>query len=629
MPSGPVPVRHPYRAPDWNPLYQCWSEEVGFSKIVSTPSSSAPELRLGAALHPDASAPLGLSSIASLETKLGRKLDYDMHYYQINYAYPGPDLVDDAANGRTPIVSLNCGTYANVDIARGRHDAAIDTMANALKSYGHPVLVRYLWEMNLPTSANSRAGCTGPNDTNAIFNPADFIAAWDHLRARFVADGVTNVKWFWCPNDGGKTFRAYYPGDSQVDYVGADIYDRTPGNIIAFSSHFQATYAAIEKLGAGKPFIVGESAAQSADQVTYFNNQHALFSADPRIVAWVYFDSTGPLGDWRVTPDTADFAAFRALVNPTVATQPGHTRYLLGQYEVQHGLAADLTQRWNKALANTNPYIILTTAQGPATYPPAAFAPPSWGPGTKYLYRWTSEAQMEADLAQRLPNGAVNPHFPPAYVTACMYDNEPATAPMSPANENADPPTYYRRAAAACHRAGKTFIATAGLSGGTGAAPYSSPGRYPTLAAAATAERCNLYGTAPTWDGQDIQSQTAEGSTSAFIQNVTSHINDVHNGTGCGGNLTLPLITAGIGNFDNNSYMKNYHISIAQQEAAMASIPAQYLLWANFGPHPCAPDPLHPECTDGSLSGARGLLDEEQVIGDNVMRPAAWQNAPL
>lgn|GEM_PF-5812543 len=282
---------------------------------TAVPKPSQAALKFGAVLDANPLAPPGLSSIASLESALGRKLDYDTHYYWMTDAFPGPALVDDAANGRTPIVSLSCGGYTNADIAAGRHDVVIDKMANALKGYRQTVLVRYLWEMNSSIASNGRAACAGPNDTTQ-FDAADFIAAWDHLRARFTADGATNVKWYWCPNDSATTLPAYFPGVSQVDYVGVDLYDRTVGNYSAFSTHLQMTYASIEKLAPGAPFIVGETGAMSTDQVTYFHGLKALSATMPAIVAWTYFDTVGPLADWRIQPATPQFTAFRALVAP-------------------------------------------------------------------------------------------------------------------------------------------------------------------------------------------------------------------------------------------------------------------------------------------------------------------------
>jgi beta-mannanase len=274
-------------------------------------------LKFGAYLLPDPAAPAGLSSIASLETALGRKLDYDVHYSSIDEPYPGADLIDDAVNGRTPIVSLGCGTYTNASIAAGTYDAAIDLMANALRTYGNTVLVRYLWEMNAPMSANNRTACAGPDDTNGYFNPTDFVAAWDHLRARFILDGATNVKWYWCPGDSNDTLAPYFPSSAQVDYLGVDVYDRPQYTYPQFAAHVQATYASIENLAPGMPFIVGETGATtSPGQMTFFSSLNALYATMPNVVAWAYFDAIGPQGDWRVQPATAQFAAYKSAVTP-------------------------------------------------------------------------------------------------------------------------------------------------------------------------------------------------------------------------------------------------------------------------------------------------------------------------
>jgi hypothetical protein len=281
-------------------------------------ASAAPTvLRFGAYVHPDPSASPGLSSVATFETALGRKLDLDLHYYPITYAYPGAALLDDAANGRTPIISLKCGIYTNADIAAGVADAALDKMASELKAFGQPVYVRYLWEMNSSLSSTGRTACAGPDDTNGYFNATDFVAAWDHMRARFIADGATNVKWYWCPNDDAATLGPYFPGRSEVDYFGVDVYDRPTESFKWFQTHFRATYTSIVDLAPGLPFIVGETAGTtSSGQIAYFNSLPSFYATMPSIRAWVYFDAVGQLDDWRVQPSTPQFAALQQLVNP-------------------------------------------------------------------------------------------------------------------------------------------------------------------------------------------------------------------------------------------------------------------------------------------------------------------------
>lgn len=281
-----------------------------------TPPPAPTTLKVGAYVAPNASASPGLSSIATLETALGRKLDYDLHYYPLTYKYPGADLEDDAANGRTPIISLKCNGDTNAEIASGSYDAQIDAMATALAAYGNTVVIRYLWEMNSKITSNYPADCAGPDDTNGYFNASDYIAAWDHLRARFILDGATNVKWFWCPDDDANTLPPYFPGASEVDYIGVDIYARPSETYTWYTKHAQAVYASIVALAPGLPFIVGETGTESSEQVTFFNSLQSLYATMPAITAWVYLDGSGALGNWEVQPGTAEFAAFKNAANP-------------------------------------------------------------------------------------------------------------------------------------------------------------------------------------------------------------------------------------------------------------------------------------------------------------------------
>ena len=67
-----------------------------------------------------------------------------------------------------------------------------------------------------------------PNLRAVVGTPAEFIAAWKHVRAIFAQQHVRNVAWVWCPTakgfvPGGNA-AAYYPGNDEVDWVCADAY---------------------------------------------------------------------------------------------------------------------------------------------------------------------------------------------------------------------------------------------------------------------------------------------------------------------------------------------------------------------------------------------------------------------
>jgi len=192
--AGAVP-HYPARslAPPQGALFGAWAQPVNLS--VVNPKESA---------------------VASFERTIGRKLAIDSLYtlwaapMPVEYAAAQWDL----RHGTIPMISW---AAARTDlIAAGRYDSLIRARALELKSLHGPVLLRWFSEMTL-----------GSNRRYAV-SPASYIAAWRHMHAIFVAAGATNVRWVWCPSI--KAFaqgdaQAYYPGQSYVDWVGADGYN--------------------------------------------------------------------------------------------------------------------------------------------------------------------------------------------------------------------------------------------------------------------------------------------------------------------------------------------------------------------------------------------------------------------
>ncbi|MBD5654654.1 MAG: hypothetical protein IAI50_05675, partial [Candidatus Eremiobacteraeota bacterium] len=190
--------------------------------------------------------------MSALEAAIGRTLALSMHYYGWTDTFPSSNEAQDAQVGRIPVLSWNCGP-ANSSIAAGAEDANIIAHADALRAFGKPVFLRYQWEMNFPAIANKRTSCYDPatDNTGGVFSPAEFIAAWNHIHAIFVARGATNVAFLWNPGGAGPINAAlYYPGASTVDWVGIDEYDRFN---VPFANVF-SIYPAV--VGYRKPILI-------------------------------------------------------------------------------------------------------------------------------------------------------------------------------------------------------------------------------------------------------------------------------------------------------------------------------------------------------------------------------------
>jgi beta-mannanase len=97
------------------------------------------------------------------------------------------------------------------DVADGAYDFYLETFAEDVKTFEHPVLIRLGHEMNDPYRYT-----WGPqNNTNE-----EFIAFWKYIVNFFKEHHVNNVVWIWSPHPAYGYFNEYYPGNEYVDWVG-------------------------------------------------------------------------------------------------------------------------------------------------------------------------------------------------------------------------------------------------------------------------------------------------------------------------------------------------------------------------------------------------------------------------
>jgi hypothetical protein len=198
------------------------------------------------------------------------------------------------------------------DIAAGRYDSYIERSAAAAAAWGKPFFMRFAHEMN---------GDWYPWGRGANGNtPAFYVAAWRHIVRIFRAYGAGNVKWVWVPNQnfsGRFPFRAYYPGDRWVDWVGLDGFNwaRSP-RWQSFTGIFAGSYNAMVRL-TSKPIIVAETGSweHGGSKAKWLRN--ALDSELPKfkhVRALVWWSVKDPRGDLRVDSSSPALRALRSAV---------------------------------------------------------------------------------------------------------------------------------------------------------------------------------------------------------------------------------------------------------------------------------------------------------------------------
>src|SRR5579859_2152746 len=164
--------------------------------------------------------------------------------------------------GNTPAIDWSTSAGAtNADIAAGKYDTNITSVAQAAKSFGHPMFLIFDEEMNGTWYPYS----PGQNGNTA----ASFVAMWRHVHDVFVSVGATNVTWVWAPNI--DPYAAYpslsslYPGDAYVDWTGLNGYNwgaGAGGGWMTFAQVFSSSYQTLLQLAPTKPIMIGEVASE-------------------------------------------------------------------------------------------------------------------------------------------------------------------------------------------------------------------------------------------------------------------------------------------------------------------------------------------------------------------------------
>ena len=232
--------------------------------------------------------------------------------------------------GGATAARLNQPDFSLNSLASGSQDSFIEQWAQSAKSYGKPVYVRLMHEMN----DRSYPWALGVNGNTS---PAQYVAAWRHIVGIFQQVGATNVQFVWCvgANPPNSPLQELYPGDAYVQWASIDGYNRLknqPG-WETISDIFSASYKEITSFS-DRPVMIAETGSVEdpgnpngkADWIsTGFLDQ--IPQDFPRIKAVLYFDSTGRGFSYPLDSSPQAFAAFQQVAaspayQATAPTQP-------------------------------------------------------------------------------------------------------------------------------------------------------------------------------------------------------------------------------------------------------------------------------------------------------------------
>lgn len=209
-----------------------------------------------------------------------------------------------------PAAGVRQPAFALRRLLDGALDAPLARFAAELRSWGGPVLLRFLHEADAPVYPWS-AGVNG----NV---PAEVPHAWRHARRVLERAGARNAIWIWCVNEpaaGSCPLDVLYPGDGAVDLVGVDGFDADVAPWGRRRDPDEVFGPALDGLAAltARPVVITETAcAPGPGRAAWIERLGALArERDVRLVVWFEVRKEA---DWRVADDPAAARALRSVV---------------------------------------------------------------------------------------------------------------------------------------------------------------------------------------------------------------------------------------------------------------------------------------------------------------------------
>ena len=257
--------------------------------VLSTPQPLGIETPAAGSIYLGAYAPSTSGGISKLESDVGPGYTFaiDSHYYAWANLFPTTPEQSDLSYGRLSLDAWDCGV-PNSQVVAGAADPLIRTRALALKAFGKPIFLRYMWDPNLPSSQLNRGQCVDPvtDGSSGNFSASEYVAAFRHIHAIFQQAGVNNVIWVWSYSSTGSDPSAYYPGSDVVDWVSVDAFNSTGQT---FDALFQPIYAFASQYK--KPILISETGSVPNNQQGYLASIVPAAEKYPLLGGIVYYDS--------------------------------------------------------------------------------------------------------------------------------------------------------------------------------------------------------------------------------------------------------------------------------------------------------------------------------------------------
>lgn len=275
----------------------CIAVAVFSATLSLAPSASAAPTRLCMFAKPR-SGETAITAIKNLESKIGRSFDMRHGYYRWGSSFPGAPENEDEKVGRIPIVDwiarTSDGTWVPwKEIASGLHDSVIEARADAIKAWGNTIYVSFHHE---------------PENDPEAGTPAEFAAAFRHVRHVFEHRGAFNVRWLLIlmssTFDSGEA-DSFFAGAQYADYIGVDGYNWYPGVPRASWRSFETIFRAAHDWarGVGKPLFIAEAGVMEDPdypmrKANWFRDALTTLKSWGDVAAFCYFHSNKTYPFW-------------------------------------------------------------------------------------------------------------------------------------------------------------------------------------------------------------------------------------------------------------------------------------------------------------------------------------------
>ena len=258
-----------------------------------------------------------LTALPTVEQTLARPLSIVPVYLNWNESITVTDLDQVTATGGIPLITWGCGAK-DVNVTAGGYDKQIDSLAAKLAQFQAPVFLRWFPDPN--TTTDSGTVCL------ANSGAAGYVAAYQHIHDRLVADGASNVTFVWSVDtttpQSSQSWSSFYPGAHDVDWIAADGY-AISATTASLANDFGTWYS---EFSAEKPLMIAQTAAVPDLQAQYITQLSTVPVQFPLVRAVIYFDAPDVRSghSYQLDPQSTGARQFAAL-SAMPAFQPART----------------------------------------------------------------------------------------------------------------------------------------------------------------------------------------------------------------------------------------------------------------------------------------------------------------